>query len=42
MSQFFDKTISFFFMACRTFVFVKNYEKSQKLPVFGHKIKTRP
>ena len=40
MSHFFYIGLSFCFMACRTFVFVKNYKKSQKLPVFGHKIKT--
>ena len=28
-------------MACRKLMFVNNHEKSQKLPIFGNKIKTR-
>ena len=42
MPHSFDMGLSFCFMACRLFVFVNKYKKSQKLPVFGDKIKTRP
>ena len=42
MSHFLSIGLSFCFMVCRTFVSVNNYEKSEKLPVFGHKIKTWP
>ena len=38
----FDIGLSFCVMACRKLMFVKDHEKSQKLPVFGYKIKTRP
>ena len=42
MSHFCNTCLSFCFMSCRKLMFVKNYDKSQKLPVFGHKIKNRP
>ena len=43
LSHFSDIRFSFCCMACRTRVFVKeNHEKSQKLPILGHNIKTRP
>ena len=32
--------LSFCFVPCRKLMFVNNYEKSQKMPVFGHNIKT--
>ena len=41
VSQNFDLGISFCFMQCRRRRFIKKYKKSQKLPVFYHKIKTR-
>ena len=41
VSQDFDLGISFCFMQCRRRHFEKKYKKSQKLPVFYHKIKTR-
>ena len=41
MSQNFDLGLSFCFMVCRRKHFEKKYKKSQKLPVFYHKIKTR-
>ena len=41
MSQNFDLGLSFCFMLCRGMNFEKEYKKSQKLPVFYHKIKTR-
>ena len=41
VSHFFCIGLSFCFMTCRNLMFVKN-EKSQRLPVFGHKIKTMP
>ena len=41
VSQNFDLGLSFCFMQCRRRHFEKKYKKSQKLPVFYHKIKTR-
>ena len=41
VSQIFDLGLSFCFMVCRRRHFEKKYIKSQKLPVFYHKIKTR-
>ena len=41
VSQNFDLGLSFCFMLCRRRNFEKEYKKSQKLPVFYHKIKTR-
>ena len=42
VSQIFDIGPSFCLMTCRKWMFEKNREKSQKLPVFCHKIKTKP
>ena len=41
VSQNFDLGLSFCFMQCRRRHFEKKYKKSQKLPIFSHKIKTR-
>ena len=41
VSQNFDIDLSFCFMLCRRLNFFKKYKKSQKLPVFCSKIKTR-
>ena len=41
VSQNFDLGLSFCFMQCRRRHFEKKVQKSQKLPVFYHKIKTR-
>ena len=41
VSQNFDLGLSFCFMQCRRRHFEKKYNKSQKLHVFYHKIKTR-
>ena len=41
MSQKFDLGLSFCFMQCRRRHLKKKVQKSQKLPVFYHKIKTR-
>ena len=41
VSQIFDLGLSFCFMLYRRRHFEKKYKKSQKLPVFYHKIKTR-
>ena len=41
VSQIFDLGLSFCFMLCNRRHFEKKYKKSQKLPVFYHKIKTR-
>ena len=41
MSQNFDLALSFYFMLCSRRHFEKKYEKSQKLHVFYHKIKTK-
>ena len=41
LSQNFDIGLGFCFMQCRRRHFEKKYKKSQKLPVFYHKIKTR-
>ena len=41
VSQNFDLGLSFCFMLCGRRHFEKKYEKSQKLPVFYYKIKTR-
>ena len=41
VSQNFDLGLSFCFMQCRRRHFEKKYKKSQKFPVFYHKIKTR-
>ena len=41
VSQNFDLGPSFCFMVCRRRDFEKKYKKSQKLPVFCHKIITR-
>ena len=41
VSQNFDIGLSFCFIVCRRWNFAKNEKKSQKLPVFCHKIKTR-
>ena len=41
VSQNVDLGLSFCFMLCRRWNFGKKYKKSQKLPVFYHKIKTR-
>ena len=42
MSKIFNIGPSFCLMTCRKWMFVKNREKSQKLPVFCHKIKSKP
>ena len=41
VSQNFDLGLSFCFMVCRRRDFEKKYKKSQKLPVFCHKIITK-
>ena len=41
VSQNFDIGLSFCLMVCRRWNFEKKYKKSQKLPVFCHKIKTK-
>ena len=41
VSQNFDLGFSFCFMPYRKRKFERKYKTSQKLPVFGHKIKTR-
>ena len=41
VSQNFDIGLSFSFMLCRRLNSLKKYKKSQKLPVFCSKIKTR-
>ena len=41
VSQNFDLGLSFCFMQCRRRHFEKKVQKSQKLPVFYHTIKTR-
>ena len=41
VSQIFNIGLSFCFVTCRKLMFVKIDEKSQKLPVFCHKIKTK-
>ena len=41
VSQNLDLGLSFCFIVCRRKNFEKKYKKSQKLPVFYHKIKTR-
>ena len=41
VSQNFDIGLSLYFIACRSGGFQKNTKKSQKLPVFCSKIKTR-
>ena len=41
MSQNFDLGLSFCFMLCGRRHFEKKYKKSQKLPVFYHKRKTK-
>ena len=41
LSQNFDLGLSFCFMLCRRRHFEKKYKKSQKLPVFYRKIRTR-
>ena len=41
VSQNFELGLSFCFMQCRRRHFEKKVQKSQKLPVFYHKIKTR-
>ena len=41
MSQNFDTGLSFCFIVCRSWKLEKKYKKSQKLPVFCHKIKTK-
>ena len=41
MSQIFDKGLSFCFIVYRRWKLGKKYKKSQKLPVFYHKIKTK-
>ena len=41
VSQNFDIGLSFCFMLCRRLNFLKKYKKSQKLPVFCSKIKTK-
>ena len=41
MSQNFDLGLSFCFMVCKRRDFEKDYKKSQKLPVFCHKIITK-
>ena len=41
VSQNFDLGLSFCFMLCRKRHFEKKYKKSQKLPVFYHKTKTK-
>ena len=42
MSQIFNIGPSSYVRTCRKLMFLKKREKSQKLPVFGHKIKTKP
>ena len=42
MSQIFDIGLSFYFIECRRWKLGGKYKKSQKLPVFCHKIKTKP
>ena len=42
VSQIFNIGPSFCLMTCGKWMFVKNREKSQKLPVFCHKIKSKP
>ena len=43
VAHFFDIELSLYFMACRKFMFERNHEKPQKLPVFGNiNIKTTP
>ena len=41
VSQNFDLGLSLCFMVCRRRDFEKDYKKSQKLPIFGHKIITK-
>ena len=41
VSQNFDLGLSFYFMLCRRRHFEKKYKKSQKLPIFYHKKKTK-
>ena len=41
VSQNFDIDPSFYFIVYRRWHFAKNWKKSQKLPVFCHKIKTK-
>ena len=41
VSQICNIGLSFCFVTCRKLMFVKRDEKSQKLPVFCHKIKTK-
>ena len=41
MSQNVDIGHSFCFIACRSWKLEKKYKKSQKLPDFGHRIKTK-
>ena len=42
MSYYVDIRLVFCFMACRKLMFVKSHDKSQKLPIFCQKIKSRP
>ena len=41
MSQIFDKGLSSCFIVYRRWKLEQNYKKSQRLPVFCHKIKTK-
>ena len=41
MSQNFDIDLSFCFIVCRRWKLGIKYKKTQKLPVFCHKIKTK-
>ena len=41
VSQIFDIGLSFCFIVCRRWKLGKKYKKSQKLPVFCHKIKSK-
>ena len=42
VSQIFDIGLSVYFIECRRWKLEKKYKKSQKLPVFCHKLKLRP
>ena len=41
MSQIFDIGLSFDFIECRRWKLEQKYKRSQNLPVFYHKIKTK-
>ena len=41
MSQNFDIGLSFCFIVCRSWKLENKYKKSQKFPVFGHKMITK-